>query len=112
MGASYFHIGDKDSALKKFEYIIAKKLSKQEVSDSKQYIQLLNTRSTIGIIASNKSNKSALNDTLIHNALVYSGMYEVIDKFLTKSQRVFRAKTSANRVNRLFEFARGKGFEW
>ncbi|MFI3218236.1 MAG: hypothetical protein QX189_03865 [Methylococcales bacterium] len=33
-------------------------------------------------------------------------------KFLTKSQRVFRAKTSANGVNRLFEFARGKGFEW
>ena len=79
MGASYFHIGDKDSALKKFEYVIAKKPSKQEVSDSKQYIQLLNTRSTIGIIGGNKSNKSALNDTLIHNALVYSGMYEVID---------------------------------
>ncbi|MFI3220861.1 MAG: type I restriction endonuclease [Methylococcales bacterium] len=35
-----------------------------------------------------------------------------IAKFLTKSQRVFRAKTSANGVNRLFEFARGKGFEW
>ena len=40
--------------------------------------------------------------------------YEVrfTPKFLTKSQRVFRAKTSANGVNRLFEFARGKGFEW
>ncbi|MCX7068866.1 MAG: hypothetical protein NTW85_14395 [Methylococcales bacterium] len=34
------------------------------------------------------------------------------NKFLTKSQRVFRAKPSANRVNHLFEFARGKGFEW
>ena len=48
-------------------------------------------------------------------SIACSSSLEVKDlngKFLTKSQRVFRAKTSANGVNRLFEFARGKGFEW
>ncbi|MBL1263465.1 tetratricopeptide repeat protein [Candidatus Methylomicrobium oryzae] len=79
MGASYIHIGEKDRALKKFEDVIAKKPSKQEVNDSKKYIQLLNAPLKIGIISGNKSNKSTLNDVLIHDALIHSGMYEIID---------------------------------
>lgn len=79
MGASYFHIGDKHRALKKFEDVIAKKPSEQEVNYSKKYIQSLNAPLKIGIISGNKSNKSELNDVLIHDAFIHSGMYEIID---------------------------------
>jgi len=78
-GASYTHTGDKSRALKKFEDIIKQQPSGPEARDSKKWIQRLDDPLEIGIFGRNKSNSSGLNDQAIHEALINSGMYEVIN---------------------------------
>jgi hypothetical protein len=78
-GASYTHTGDKPKALEKFIDVIEKKSSGQEALDSKKWIQRLNDPLEIGTIDSNKSSSSALNNSVIQDAVMKSGMYKVID---------------------------------
>ncbi|MDP1666254.1 MAG: hypothetical protein Q8L79_14170 [Methylobacter sp.] len=78
-GASYTYIGEKSSALKKFADVINKKPAGQEARDSKKWLKRLDDPLKIGIIGGNKSNDAALNDGVIEDALIKSGMYETID---------------------------------
>lgn len=78
-GASYTRTGDKQRALKKFADIIKKKTSGQEATDSKKWIHRLNDPLKIGIIGGNKAEGAGLNDDVIQDALINSGMYKVID---------------------------------
>ncbi|WP_333872823.1 tetratricopeptide repeat protein [Methylobacter sp.] len=78
-GASYTHTGDKRGALNKFTDIIKKKASGQEASDSKKWIRRLDDPLKVGIIDGNKVNKPVLNNGVIQDALINSGMYNVMD---------------------------------
>jgi tetratricopeptide (TPR) repeat protein len=78
-GASYTYTGDKQKALERFTDVIEKKSSGQEALNSKKWIQRLDDPLKIGIIDSNKSNSSALNNAAIQDAAMESGMYKVID---------------------------------
>ncbi|MGZ8238480.1 MAG: tetratricopeptide repeat protein [Methylobacter sp.] len=78
-GASYTHTGDKSRALKQFEDIIKKQPYGPEARDSKKWIQRLDDPLEIGVFGSRKSDRSALNDHAIKNALINSGMYEVMN---------------------------------
>lgn len=87
-GASYIYAGEKDKALKKFAEVNKKKASAQEADDSRKWIQRLNDPLRVGIIGANKSNNSALDDGVIQDALINSGMYKVTntaDKLIKSS---------------------------
>lgn len=74
---SCIYAGEKGRALKKFAEVTKKKASTQEADDSRKWIQRLNDPLRVGIIGGNKSNNSALNDGVIQDALMNSGMYKV-----------------------------------
>jgi hypothetical protein len=78
-GASYTYTGDKARALKKFEDIIKKQPSGPEARDSKKWIQRLDDPLEIGVFGTHKSNWSVSNNKIIHDALINSGMYKVIN---------------------------------
>lgn len=78
-GASYTYTGDKSRALKKFEDIIRKQPSGPEASDSRKWIQRLDDPLAIGVFGSNNSDWSASNNKIIQDALINSGMYDVIN---------------------------------
>ncbi len=78
-GASYTRTGEKHRALKKFADVLKKKASEQEALDSKKWIKRLNDPLKIGIIGGNKSNSPGLNNGVIQDALINSGMYKIID---------------------------------